>query len=85
MHHRHIDTIVLREEMRDGASEPPKTKCPNKITWKPSQTNGCYVSPKQPLYYVEDLNCHIGTIICCWLFGFPGALYDKGTAKGQTS
>ena len=22
--------------------------------------------------YVKDFNCHIGTSICFWLFGFPG-------------
>ena len=22
--------------------------------------------------YIKDFNCHIGTTICFWLFGFPG-------------
>ena len=28
--------------------------------------------PQTAISYVKDFNCHIGTTICFWLFGFPG-------------
>ena len=35
-------------------------------------TRNKWMFPQTAISYVKDFNCHIGTTICFWLFGFPG-------------
>ena len=39
-------------------------------------TRNKWMFPQTAISYVKDFNCHIGTTVCFWLFGFPG-LYDQ--------
>ena len=39
---------------------------------RPNNQKQMDVSPVPAISYVKDFNCHIGTIMCFWLFGFPG-------------
>ena len=53
-----------------------------KITYLGSQTTrNKWMFPQTAISYVKDFNCHIGTTICFWLFGFPGRQVQTGHEK----